>query len=757
MAFTLTLLGTDTQYKPDGYIPNTPSGETLSFISSRIKSSEHHVPTFHYDSDEDINVVEGSDAAAATINPGHYRDQIYVINGPDTSGHNAYDKVAEGLRALLDPIARGENIINIIGHSRGAVESIIVAHEIQRIQDTLRKHPEFDSIDEIIDAIANSDNEKTKAVLTKLLLPLKQNKDVHKVQAIAAGFRNTTAAIELNIFSLDPVPGDFVLLLSLHKWTDNRYFSLPPIVRDYRQIILENERSRGFRAIIPRVEDPEHTQFSLLNMPGHHGTASGNPYSQQLFDLKKGNTSHVQLITICQLHDFLSQHGVSFDSAAEWHLDGFFASYNNATKNQRAQIRKTTYDQILENKSAYEAFDHTAYITTQDHGISRHIIGGYINDRIVYYHNAAETHMRSVLPFNTQGYINAEHACLALNLDTHFNGENAAEQLIGFTQCFLGGHPEEEQLVAMFDPTQQKPDFIKHIVYGLHALVENVVQTYLRNNLSDEHKNIIVQALAHIVEFSAHLCREDNGLILSPVKASLMDKLRSVLIEQVNSQFDDLSTLVHALNADDLDPTLILNAFEKYQQFKACKKHLDELLELNFQEDDRPVFEKQSLRLKFYAESVVFFCAQALVNQDLELPDELTTEPFGEKVQAVINGLLRGNHPQLLATQQQFAALQAALGDVEDDLDLDLDTAIMDGVSLQLLGAFSLALGAAAVALAFTTLAAMHLGLLVIVPVAAVGVGLAAFGLFCYGKGVEMRVKQSLRDDLDELNDGLMI
>ena len=761
MAFTLTLLGTDTSFKPNDYIAETPSSETLSFISSRIDSTNDHAQIRDIgtdDDDDDAYVIDANPEASAIkgMAPAYALDDVVVINGPDTAGSIVYDKISEGLCALLDAIARGESVLNIIGHSRGAVESILVAHELERIQTSLRENPGIDSVEAIIEVICNSIEPKTKAKLMQLLEPLKNSGDTAQLVRIRDAFCDEETPLEVNIFALDPVPGEFVAFsntVKLFNWSDNRYFTIPSIVKDYRQIVLENERSRGFRGIIPKVEDPDETQFSLLNMPGHHGTASGNPLSQQLVKLE-GDASHVQLATIYQLHDFLSAHDVAFLSPDddEYFLDPVYRNYNDASIAQRASIRKDNYDLILKNKAAYKAFDNTSYATTQEHGVSRSILGGYVNDRIVYYHNATETHLSSVLSFKTDGFVNAEHALLALNLELHGQEKTAAEQLIGFTQCFQSEHPDEETLVDVLDPSKhKKPELLQHTHQCLEALVEQVIQTYLRNNLAEDQKVLIESAVINIVRFY-----ELDKAFLTDVKTKLMNKLRDVIKSQVDSQYDDLTALVLKLDVDpedkDIAPdaddflyagtNMVYRAFEKYQQFKLFKNHLDDLLGLGFEKGDYPIFYKQSQRLKLYAEAVQFYCAKAMVNNEVALPEELLDDPFGREVQALVNGMLRDQHPDIFN-------LQDNIDDVRNGLQQQIENSPFDGLTLQILGGFAAVLGIGAVALALTVLT-MGVAALIPVVVIGVGLGLAALGMFSFRQGVKMEAQQAIYNDLEE-------
>ena len=141
--FTLTMLGTLTDFTPElkqtakptpytkgAKIKDYPKGETLSVVSSLIKTN-----------------IPAKTTKVDTKNPYSFQaDEITVLSGPKTDGSNIGEKIALGLAAILKAITRGQTRINIIAHSRGAVESILIAHELETIQTSIAACITFEEI-----------------------------------------------------------------------------------------------------------------------------------------------------------------------------------------------------------------------------------------------------------------------------------------------------------------------------------------------------------------------------------------------------------------------------------------------------------------------------------------------------------------------------------------------------------------------------------------------------------------------------------
>ncbi|HAT7936261.1 TPA: hypothetical protein GJ777_15030, partial [Legionella pneumophila] len=392
MAYTLTLLGTDTTFtpKPDsGY----EHGETLSYVST---------------------LVDRPGEPQLTDNITHYRNSnIAVVDGPDTMGKAVGDRIARGVASILEAISRGETDISIMAHSRGAVEAILVAHELERIQENFKRGKD------------SADLMKSKCPLTKTAMEAqKDTYDSLNLEGIANNINN----VKLSIFNIDPVPGGDFLGAPV-GWKDERFFRVPKIVKEYEQCVYENERTRCFKAIVPKCDSSD-TKFNLFSLPGHHGTGSGNLNDQQSSPIKiEGKTTeHAQQLMIIKLIDFLTRNGVaikpgqnsdeeqvnnpSFDEL----IQPLFDDDGKIKKEELKEKYLTLYQEIAKNKAAYEHFNTTSYpVLGQEQSIQKWF-GRYRDDRIILHQDYKDAFLSDVLPHLPGGhFVNYDHARLTIN------------------------------------------------------------------------------------------------------------------------------------------------------------------------------------------------------------------------------------------------------------------------------------------------------------------------------------------------------
>ncbi|HAU1790423.1 TPA: hypothetical protein ACVO2F_003003, partial [Legionella pneumophila] len=246
MPYTLTLLGTDTQFSPNRLEGAYDKAETLSYVSTLVSNNQPQDRTFPTD-----EIVK-------------YRtSKIAVVDGPTTLGTEVGDRIARGVEAILEAISRGETDISIIAHSRGAVEAILVAHELERIQSLVEKG-NFNRYQ-----LTNSECRYTNRAM---------NRDANHTKAFDSldleKIANNIGRVKISMFNIDPVPGGNYMGIthaSSLAWRDPRFYSIPKIVKEYEQYTYENERTRCFKPIVPKCASTE-THFKLHTLPGHHGT-----------------------------------------------------------------------------------------------------------------------------------------------------------------------------------------------------------------------------------------------------------------------------------------------------------------------------------------------------------------------------------------------------------------------------------------------------------------------------------------------------
>ena len=414
MTFTLSLLGTSTDY-----MPNTSSdydrGESLSFATT---------------------LVEGNQCVVADAKEPYQGDYAYVINGPDNFGYQVGDRIARAVLCILQKIADGETQIDIIAHSRGAVEAILVAHELQRIQrlaNPLNNDEMTNSEDRSNKWFSRFDHTTYLAMKTEPLAS-KFAGLIHKVQeADPVLFQTNLQRTKLAIFNIDPVPGGNRTGFQT-SWRDDRFYQIPDNVSEYVQCVYQHEYSRSFKVIIPKPVDPSKTQFQLIPLPGHHGTGSGNLFDQTRTptslanrNLGLGKTSDVQDIVLLKIIRFLKRNGdVQFkrrDQLVALRLNDNLMNLlfdGRAILSQEDLLKKELecYGNLYKNMKNYEYFKSTTYVTGMEQAwLAVFNPRAVVDDRFVHYHEHLSKKfnkfLREVTPSVNGPYVNADHANLA--------------------------------------------------------------------------------------------------------------------------------------------------------------------------------------------------------------------------------------------------------------------------------------------------------------------------------------------------------
>ena len=427
MAFTLTLLGTDTKYTPKpASEEHSYFGETLSFVTSNIAQ------------DEEITVD-----AITRVGGG---DKACVVEGPDTLGYEVGQRISRAVISILDAVMRGETNIKIIAHSRGAVEAILVAHELQRIQE-LFGNKMLPTLEQLTDSEDRTNRKLAKDYSTHYAMNtdkflVSEFRALHeKLTAHASKVKSNLAKLQFDIFNIDPVPGGNSALGNIFPtlWYDKRYFIIPSNVRSYEQCVFRHENSRSFKAIIPKAES-ENTHVNLFDLPGHHGTGSGNIYDHDATgpmvnklgspEEARMKTGHVQELMILKIVDFLSQgeDPVRFKpkSAISPGLDPQLVDliYDYSSGQVRSQEalkaqQLVEYKFINENMALYEVFKDSHYASaapefvTREQGYTRLMpsFTGFkeVSDRLVHFQEYKDFFLRNVMSQVDAPYVNQDH------------------------------------------------------------------------------------------------------------------------------------------------------------------------------------------------------------------------------------------------------------------------------------------------------------------------------------------------------------
>lgn len=72
--------------------------------------------------------------------------EVAVVNGPKTDGSDVGEKIGIGLGIALNALVRGQTKLNDIAHSRGGVESILIAHELDAIKKAINSCENFEQL-----------------------------------------------------------------------------------------------------------------------------------------------------------------------------------------------------------------------------------------------------------------------------------------------------------------------------------------------------------------------------------------------------------------------------------------------------------------------------------------------------------------------------------------------------------------------------------------------------------------------------------
>ncbi|HDO8002937.1 hypothetical protein SDA20_14910 [Legionella pneumophila serogroup 1] len=649
MAYTLTLLGTDTTFtpKPDtGY----EHGETLSYVST---------------------LVDRPGEPQLTDNITHYRNSnIAVVDGPDTMGKAVGDRIARGVASILEAISRGETDISIMAHSRGAVEAILVAHELERIQENFKQGK------------GSADLKNSKCPLTKTAM--EAQKDTYESLNLE-GIANNINNVKLSIFNIDPVPGGDFLGAPV-GWKDERFFRVPKIVKEYEQCVYENERTRCFKAIVPKCDSSD-TKFNLFSLPGHHGTGSGNLKDQQQQAVPGGETTteHAQQLMIIKLIDFLNRNGVaikpgqnsdegqvnnlSFDDL----IGPLFDEDGKIKKEKLKEKYLTLYQDIIKNKAAYEHFNNTSYpVLGREQSIQK-VFGSYRDDRIILHQAYKDAFLSDVLPHLPGGhFVNYDHARLTINKELALEDglplneviDKAVERLneiIRHSSQVTKDVAEAQSLSESYindkyAPAIQSEEGFNILVNSLEGLISEVRNIYFHDkhkSMSDDERNALFNSVKGAIDSFKSADLEDNQLAtdvrgkidetikkilegkitrLNDDAEILSQKLGENLSEVVKSKFDILRqkpALVDVHNDrlkefDDFKNQLISLLESKPPQIKESRELLEEKLK-SFEKTDPPDVVNEDMT-KFFGELLEEVIPDYDVNKLMEDANQLYDE-----------------------------------------------------------------------------------------------------------------------------------
>lgn len=531
--FFLFLLGTDTTYvdKPTHLLPKgTPGrraykrGDTLSFSMKALAYLKGE-PWVMGTPDSPLCFSSNSIAA---------------ISGPSTLGSEVGDRIAKAMYQIILAVIHGTTHLKISAFSRGAVEAILLMHELDRIKSSLKNFPEKS----LLDIMADSPCPYTKAAVKLLYVePLASTTQ-------ARGFRNELAvrleALTIDAFLIDPVPGD--AFCSFAGWLDPRFGKKIPCQRA-ELLICRDERTTCFVPIIPDGIQP-------IIIPGHHGTACGNQYDQQGKKpwkttaekcSSKGKTTTVQDLVVCKLFHFWEMLGVTF----EGNLDG-----NDL---EHAQLSQLLNDYLKSSHKDEMILDHYNAVYAHDE-LYRKFAGGsynkYLgrvqskdNHRLMHYRHQRNISMSALESMSQKNFVNAEHAILYLDqlINTLLPPGMSLERLSASSIARHITHLLVNIVSEIQNPSNPKlGDALRteearlRFFDALSMRAELVSQKYLRNHLPEDEKAALMEAIEQsfavldkaqqtMTNLPSSEGRDEKLLIISECKSTLQHSLKQTV------------------------------------------------------------------------------------------------------------------------------------------------------------------------------------------------------------------------------------
>ena len=409
---------------------------------------------------------------------------VDVLNGPTTRGAEVGTRIAQGIFLALRAIASGKRTLQIAAHSRGAVEAILVLHELDRIKKTLITTTPLKTLRQIL----LESTSKPTADAMALFFPKDVEEDT--LENRAELFRRLDV-LKINPFLIDPVPGDTVWGIPGFTWHDPLFYE-KPACDDYELLICRDERSGGFYPIVPK--DMQHNII-----PGHHGSSLGNRYSQLGDDLhasvKHFDTTGIQDLVLFKLFYFFNKTTGTFGQRSQElapldlahpALDKVVNTFLATTEPQRKRVMLDLYFNVLLNDKAYHSFTSTTY--------SRFL--GTTTDRCIHYQAPDYKGLSTLLTEMHGQFVNIEHAMVYLNDYVDFSGTQLADPEVQVTAINLtlaniiaemrkdSAENERSKLLAIIKNEEGR----KTLLNSLSVMVYSIGQKYLHNHLSVAEK-----------------------------------------------------------------------------------------------------------------------------------------------------------------------------------------------------------------------------------------------------------------------------
>ncbi|WP_193787174.1 hypothetical protein, partial [Legionella quateirensis] len=617
--YFLFMLGTDTVYT---HIPTYPhqltkdtvvpkeqrayvNGETLSYMARVVadRLGEH---------DPELSMVQPLSFSTPSVD---------VVNGPTTLGSEVGERIAQGVFLILKALAEGKKNIQISAHSRGAVESILIAHEIERIKTELQTKPS----QTIFQIMANSPCTYTSKAVKKLFAEVNESIEVRTKLA------DRLSSSKINMFLMDPVPGgSWRGIGKFIAWRDERFYIKPPCT-NAELLIFRDERTRCFIPIKFNGQTP-------LILPGHHGTASGNLYTQQfddiLVDENCNDSSLVQKLTVVKLLNFINSSTGLFDRVTSpvalehLALDEISNEFFSAGKQERVELILELYRKIQLNDKAYRFLAGTAYAYLGSEASSS-------GARYVHADGHNYTSLDSLSPSLGGQFINKEHAFLYLLKHMAFklnSDEYQPDALItqlgyvlstiftGYVQALEPKAADMSSSLSLHSQALLDSEADRKTTFeAISVFLETISQKYLRNHLSLEVKTNLLAEIDKVFAILQQFKRQPQDAVINKIIGECELILRSSFKNSVQIHHASLIDQSNKLN-DRLKNYLVPDA-----QFNETVRVFLEKLELAASEES-----ERSYIIRSVAKALKEVSPVTIINIKTVLNEQLEALQDGE-------------------------------------------------------------------------------------------------------------------------------
>jgi hypothetical protein len=502
---------------------------------------------------------------------------VKVLNGPVMLGSNVGEIIAEGLVILLTKLFEGENTFIIPGHSRGAAEARIVSHEIQRVHDLL-KDPDCHKT--MSDILKESPCPLIKAAFQKLFETASESSRMDQIGVTIKRLLGEGLEPALHLLEIDPVPGDgdgYWALKSI-DWKDSRLTQpLPKLVKSHLQILKENEHSRFFKPSTVEYLPGDRERVQLITLPGHHGTASGNPFDQNLgksLDNPSGRKTYgVQNLMLCKLVDLASKHGIRLkDKNTVQRHELINLVYRFLESEEKPAILLEIYSEIQSNIEAYRHFNSTAYggvlAPLLQHSSIHNFFSWFSmplqrqgNRRVHKAELDRDTFMIEMLSGSSFRGVNREHVALRiaqLPEALRINPRDLDDSCLAFKSFIQAIKTAEGKLRSEILALHHSKVIEISPLALLNDLTSLMLDEYLSNALTPEGRAIVIKTFNQLLS-SPVSGDTDWDRFIDTLKAMLKPKL----VEAIQGKIHQFRETIDELQRQDPCPLIAFNRLKE--------------------------------------------------------------------------------------------------------------------------------------------------------------------------------------------------